>query len=625
MSSSPPSSPGAPRWLLPCVLLTAILSLVSISMRVRVEQANQATTLAVEMDTVMGLAAAEGKSLPEAFTNLKAQGVTGVVLGEETIADLAGQGEVLLGEHEIRVSQPATLSSTWMLEERTERITRGLKLRFPNIAVQRADQGATVTLSLPLDIPMAMIRQTPVGLDPVQAKMARELGLVVVARAGNPQGVSGAYVRGTVDWLAESGAKIFLPQGDQVLGRRAALKDLAEGLTARDMLYASPEFTKIGGDANMLDLIPDRVVRLHSAQAAELDKLPLADAVDRYAKAARERNMRVLLLRPVTFASEAPLSDFADFARRITKEIQREGGDVGTARPFTDSAVPVALRVAIALSVVPTAFFVLSTLVRDRRLQLAGLGFLVLLALTSATRAGLRIEALLAAVVFPLAAAFLIDLRDGKNPLVEFLLVTSVSLVGGLAVAGLMNGLSYFIKADEFSGIKVAVFLPIVIAGVYFMARYANLRESLKHPVTWAAALIALGILAALAFMGTRTGNEGGGVSDLELRFRALLDATLFVRPRTKSFLIGHPAMFAGLALLIWQRRKGGVKLGVLTAMLLTVGMIGQTDVVNTLCHLHTPFLLSLLRNGVALVPGVILGTILWWAIRRQLTKAKVV
>ncbi len=125
-------------------------------------------------------------------------------------------------------------------------------------------------------------------------------------------------------------------------------------------------------------------------------------------------------------------------------------------------------------------------------------------------------------------------------------------------------------------------------------------------------------VLGALMFMNTRTGNDSpASVSDLELKFRSILDTVLFVRPRTKSFLIGHPALIVGIGLLLWQRRHQTAKLVPLTALCLAVGAVGQTDIVNTLCHLHTPVVLILLRNAVALVPGCIIGFLVWVLVRR--------
>ncbi len=632
--------------------MTALVSGYCIYKRTQVEALNKATSMAVDMETVESLAASQGKPVPEALADLKAQGVNAVVLSEETIGDLIGQGKASLNDHGLVLVAHPTLDSTVSvrprLQELSTRIRRGLGIRFGKLDVDIAYDESnvrdheSVELAFPPTTHFAMVRQCPVGLNPDQAAEARTAGMIIIGRANNPQGVSGEYVRKTLEWVNELGATVYLPSGDQVLGRREAIEVTEKTLQDRGMLYASPEFTKLGGDEELVKEIPGSVVRLHSAQAAELDKMPLEDAVDRYSKASRERNMRILLLRPVTYASDKPLSDFAHFAELVNEKIRKDGGALGTPKPFTDSNIPWVVKLLLALSVIPTAYWVCSTFVRDPRWRMAGLVVLLALAFASKTHIGLTLFALGSAITFPLAAFLVLDARSASNSdgyfaiLGEFLLTTAISLVGGFTVAGLLNSLDYFVKASEFQGIKLAVFAPILILVAYFLCRFEDMKSALRSPVTWLAALAALGMLAALMFMNARTGNDNpAGVSDLELKMRNVLDTLLFVRPRTKSFLIGHPFLFAGIGLMLWRAKAKfsaqdqqasaqdaqpvTQKHGVLAALLLTIGAIGQTDVVNTFCHLHTPFFLSLLRTGVALVPGVILGSVLWFFLKRGL------
>jgi len=615
--------PAIPIWLLPCIAITALLSGYSIWKRHEVESKNKAVTLAVEYEAVESLSAGGGKSIDEALKNLKAQGVGAIVLGEETIGELIGEGYADLTGNELLLKQDRVLSSTKAIAALMERVKRGLKTRFPGAKIVTGQEGAETVIRVEFESP-SLIRQTAIGLNPSMAQVVTQSGLAIVARMGNPQGVSDQYVIDTLGWAHELGATIFLPQGDQVLGRRDALKTTEDTLKSLGMYYATPEFSKIGGDANIVEAQPDNVLRLHSAQSAELDKLPLADAVDRYAKAARERNMRILLIRPVSFAAANPLESFAKFVKDINDEIRHEGGEMGTAHPFEDSKVSPGLILVIALSTLPTAFFVLTTLLKNRTIAYGLVGLVTLLALASVTHAGKPFAALAASMIFPIAAFLVLDARNGKYIFAEFLIVCAISLVGGLAVAGILNGLPYFVKADEFRGIKLAVFLPIAVVGWYFAARLTDLKAAMRNPLTWASAFLAIGILIGLAFMSTRTGNDNpAGVSDLELKVRNVLDAVLFVRPRTKSFLIGHPLLIVGIGLLLLQRKKNLQKLAPWTAIALTGGAVGQTDLVNTLCHIHTPVLLSLIRNAVALVPGSIIGFAIWFVVRKRAEKGE--
>jgi hypothetical protein len=222
--------------------------------------------------------------------------------------------------------------------------------------------------------------------------------------------------------------------------------------------------------------------------------------------------------------------------------------------------------------------------------------------------------ALLGAVAFPVAAYQVFLVKPGRHWAVAYLGISAMSLVGGLCVAGLLNGLPFMVKAEVFTGVKAAHFLPILLVGWLLFRAVTDPKTAMGSQIRWGQAFLAIGALVMLAFMAARTGNDNpAGVSGLELKFRNLMDALLFVRPRTKEFLIGHPLLVVGIGLWIRERAEGrsGPALG-WAAVALAAGAIGQTSVVNTLCHLHTPVALGLARIGVGLLAGGILGGILW-------------
>ena len=70
------------------------------------------------------------------------------------------------------------------------------------------------------------------------------------------------------------------------------------------------------------------------------------------------------------------------------------------------------------------------------------------------------------------------------------------------------------------------------------------------------------------------------------------------MRPRTKEFLLGHPAMLV-LLYFGYDLRK---------IVVLLLGVIGQVSIVNTYAHLHTPLAVSLLRSFHGLWLGILLG-----------------
>jgi hypothetical protein len=206
--------------------------------------------------------------------------------------------------------------------------------------------------------------------------------------------------------------------------------------------------------------------------------------------------------------------------------------------------------------------------------------------------------------------------------LVEFLRASAITGLGIAAVIGLLSDRLFLVKVDGFIGVKLSNLLPVVLVGLAYALplRATNawtfgralsetrdrLRDWAGRPVQFWQVAVAIVALGALALLVLRTGNDPGvGVSSLELRFRALLDQVLYVRPRFKEFLIGHPALF--LALLAAGRGRRD-----LAVPLLAVGAIGQASMLGTFCHLHTPLLVCLVRALLGMVIGVIIGGVIY-------------
>ena len=604
-------------WIYLNILVTAVLSLISLYFRYEVEERNKAAGICAEADVIQTFSQAQGLTFAQGLSKLKVSGLTAVVIPEEYGSDLAARGEIQIKDGGFITGSP----------EGFERLTHGLNIRYPKLSgfAGQGEAGSALTVS-----DAGLIRGVAVGLNPTAAKNVHEAGLDIVARCANPPGASDTMVTQTVAWARSLGANVFLPEGEQVLGRRDSLDAFIGALKKYEMLYASAEFSKTGGDDNVVERAPEIVLRLHSAQTQELDKMTLEEALDRYGRAARERNQRMLLVRPISFAAPAPLDAFGTFIEKIKGETERQGGAIGEPHPFEDGKVPAPLFVAISLSIIPITLWTLGAFIRKPWLSILIVLLLLVLSvgtygviekpfLTTLTTLSPQLMAFVAALVFPTAAFIILDRRNIRWWLWEYLVITLISLTGGLALAGLLNHLDYYIHAKQFLGVKVAHLAPILLIGAYFFFRF-GLVKNLSGPVQWGRAFLALAVLGALGFMLARTGNDNpAAVSGTELRFRYLLDVILFVRPRTKEFLVGHPFLILGIAMMIWLRKdelrfenwKGWITL------CLMLGAIGQTSIVNTMCHTHTPLVLSLARIGVGWVAGGIIGGAVWLVARK--------
>lgn len=601
-------------------ILTAVVASVSISKRISAETANHDVMIAAEVDTIQSYAAAQGMTFEEGLKTLKASGLNGLVVQEETIGELITDGRAALTGVTLG-SADQVRSLLFADEETVNRVTKGMRIRFGDLVKSVVPRDRRLALP-PVDT--SSLRSTAIGLDPHVTKLAKDNGLGIIARCSNPQGVTSAAVTATLVWAKEMGASVFLAQGEQVLGRRDAMEATVSTLKSTGILYASPEFAKLGGDVEMLGKVGAQTVRLHSAQAAELDKLSLDSAIERFRKAARERNMRVLLLRGISNASDAPVTTFGEFISKIVGQLGKEGLTVGNPQPYQEPGVSKAIKIAIGLLSGLGALWVGVRMFGEKRgLILGALGGIAIVLGSTREGTALQLAALLASLVFPFGA-FYFMLESKLAPWISLIATSMLAMVSGACVAGLLNGVEYYIRAETFPGVKISVFLPVLVLGILGFAKLNNLKDALKDPITWGAAVTGLVIMAVIGLMILRTGNDSPNtVSGGELAFRGLLEQVLPVRPRSKEFLLAFPALFVALAVL-HKASYDPAQLGKLrgwVALLLMLGVVGLTDVVNTMCHLHTPVMISVIRNVEGIVLGGLFGQVIWLGIQKFLVK----
>ena len=618
--------------VLALVAIVAV-SLYPLSLRAKAEGRNQAVALAAELDAIETLSATSGVPLDQAVKRLRSKGLNAVTITDESIGELINSGQVAVKT--ISVADPSTRTRievpALVLSDPAvfPRIQRGLTARFGARAGRLMLRDNVIVLPA---IPIGLVRSTSVGLPAEQLKMAKDNDLLVIARVGNPPAATVEYIKSTIDELQRNGVRYLLPSGDQVLGHKQAIGDAIDALTAAGISYVTAEFGKMNGDVAAVAANPTNVVRLHTAQLAELDKMSTPDAVDRFEKAARERNIRILLLRPVAGAGVSPFDDFEKFVDDVATKVRDDGASITEAHGYDNFAPPGIYR--LAQSTAAAALFAAVALflaaISDRpKLRWAILGLSVITTGMGLSARGQDLVTLLVTVLAPCAGFILAErvvrwAAERKVPSLPtgglgVLVASLASFAGGLYVAGTMVGVQYLIKLDEFSGIKVAVFLPIVLVGVYFLYRLTDFKATLNSAITWGSVLLGVFLVAALAILISRTGNDGVGASGAEMGFRGWLDNALYVRPRTKEFLIGHPAMWIGMAML--ARYRGDRRFYGWIALLLSVGAVGQTGIVNTLCHGHIPFMLSIARIWLGLALGSILGAVLWAVLRQILPK----
>jgi hypothetical protein len=111
---------------------------------------------------------------------------------------------------------------------------------------------------------------------------------------------------------------------------------------------------------------------------------------------------------------------------------------------------------------------------------------------------------------------------------------------------------------------------------------YENMLTSLNIEIRLKHVLLVFILTVGGIFYIGRTGNYTLlPVPAWEIKLRTLLEDFLYVRPRFKAFLIGHPFLVVSLTL------KERIKSSPVFYCLLILATIGQVTVINTFSHLH--------------------------------------
>ncbi len=688
-------SPGMRLALVSLIAIGTIAGLFSAYKRFHVEAGNRRVEIALEWQEVSLLAQTAHRPVEDVLAQFKKSRATTLVLLEDTLNSLEQSGYLHPNRSEMKSSVSNCIVDV-PDSEMFERIYAALKLRgLKPYSIGNSDSNspeaeskpqtplktAFRTVSSPPDSSTKLfyvntdysaLRTVGIGLSPEALIVAKNAGYRIAGRIGNSSGINEAATFDLLKALYDQGVSTVIFTGDEVLGYRGLEKQVASLLKPNletghnpfpGMSYGEVEFGKQKGDEKLSVALNGDYIRVHSIQPAEMSQLDEEEAVDRFVRAARERNIRFCYVRLFTLVGNDPVADNAKFIGKISNRMafgsQKVGGTIGfgAANRFEDPAVSKIVFTLIGLgtgagflwallSICPVPTKASIALLVASCLCCAGLAFL--------GETGRKLTAFFAGVIFPTIAC-LVTYPTSPTPKGSFLvhpepvhstlfcliaalrsliIASLITGIGIVQVIGLLSSRPFMVHAEQFLGPKAQHVLPLFIVALVALVGglraseenwvrwrdrcQTNFQKVLDEPARFGMLLLGIVSIAALALVVARTGNDAGvGVSATELKIRNILDRQLPVRPRTKEFLVGHPAYILALAWW-WKGRKR------LAIPAFIVGSLGQVSLLNTFCHIHTPMLVSLWRDSIGLVFGAIFGSILFLVLEKVLPPVRV-
>jgi len=394
--------------------------------------------------------------------------------------------------------------------------------------------------------------------------------------ATDPQGAA-AFTT----WLRENGFTVFLLEFSAQVGTPQLVAAVGSAGRMR-VVGLAPNFpTRTIGDAV-------RAVRERNIRALELRSHQGLDAIDRLG----------LLTSAIRQIREAAPSDFRLAAASPPAAI--EASPLHMAGAALASA---GIAAAAAGLISPILGLAAGAIVG---LMVLGMSLTGSAMLGDVTRLGV-------AGLAALLAVFVARPRAGLGAAsAEYAKAGLVVIAGGLTVAGLAHDTVFFVGARDFWGVKALLLGPPLAAAA--VAAYLSLNRPglvdatpiLNLPVRIWHVIAFVAVAGVAGFMLLRSGNSGIQI-DVELLFREQLESLFTIRPRTKEFLVGWPALMLGV-LAAFRSRHGW--------WLYVVAAIATASAVDTFTHFHSPLLVSLLRTLYGLILGYAAGVIGVVAIR---------
>ncbi|MCC6484512.1 MAG: hypothetical protein IT209_06670, partial [Armatimonadetes bacterium] len=395
------------RLLFIALLVPGLLgSFSTLSRRIAVEKADRNVQIALDLDEVQSLASRPGSpGLTDVLTELKNSGVTSIAVTQSTIGSYLNIGAARLEpvstdgalRYQIvcdsalisRVIREALRSGGFLSEEPQRRGS--------------SQQGTTIG---PLSLPPAEIARLPLGFDTQSQILGqiRRLGFSVVGRVNNFSEVNDSFLGFLAKQMQAFNIEKVIFAGDEVLGWNGGVKQTAEWFERSHLIFGNIEFSKQKGSDKLGTLLKGRYIRVHSISGSEMANYQQPAAVERFVRAARERNVRLLYIRLIEMSGPTALENNASYIHEIVSGLRKSGYRPGAASIIGD---PHPLRWELLLMAIALAAGVILVLTEfvDLKPGAAGAAFgitvVVLFAAVFAGDVGRKGLALLSALVFP--------------------------------------------------------------------------------------------------------------------------------------------------------------------------------------------------------------------------------
>jgi len=633
------------------ILISLVISVFIGIQRFNLEKNFKQVEMVISLNKIRELGIKEGYDENKLLAKLKSKGISGVAVHEDTIETLLPQGKVAFlttndlikinyiqelnipTSDQISPGEVMIVSKDYPLIQRIEKV---FQQYFGKDMVQKKLLHEN-TFSLVVHGNEEEIIKLGLGFSEEDIAKIDEFGLNVVLRPKNFSKIKPEIFQQKLSAIEElNNISTIVFDEEEVLGYPSTemLSKTGRFLHEHNYPFGVIEFTSQKGIQQIASNVSELAIRVHSITNDEMEKIQLDTAIDRWIRAAQERNIRLFYLNPFLKTQTVDLIQYnLDYIESIKNNLTQRGYLVGKASLFPNYQIPAIFIYLISLGIISAGILLLIEFFNifskySVILFIISFVFLVVIDAVLGKIFLLKILALISALIFTTLAIiknkqfFLRIPPKENNSLFELIKniflgisrIMLVSLLGGLIIGALLTNYRFILAIELFSGIKIAYIFPLALVAFYFwwVKREDKklLIDDLKKPILFEHALFLFIFLVFGIIYIARSGNFSFlPVPDIEEQMRLILEKFLIARPRSKEFLIGYPLISLVIAM-------NHLNFHYFKIPLIIMGTVAPVTIVNTFCHVHTSLSFSLLRtfNGywLGLIIGVLLALILF-------------
>lgn len=633
--------------------------------RFKLETNFKQVELVMSLNELRELSYQEGYDETELLAKIKNSGINSIAVHEDTLENLVFSGKILyFSDKELnklnfflksfdpfKKFQPSPGEAYIIFNNKDDylRIKENLQRQLGEDLVR--DLSFLPYMGLKVKGSDEKLADLGLGFSEEDIELVRNLGFQVILRLKNFSQINKEDIEFKFKESDKAG-KIsgIIFEGETVLGypSKENLLFTAELLEIKEYPFGIIEFAGQKGIETVAHQASELAVRVHSITKEEIEIISIQKAIERWIRAAKERKVRIFYIKPFMKSNFNLVEDNLSYIRTIKEELEVNGFSTGRASilstPYQEPKIFILLLI---LGVISGGLILLKNVFNIKKYQeysllLLGTLFSLVLFFLNQEIFLIKLMALLAALIFPTLAIInnqryflgnidskLKDTQDfsKNNPsfiqmikevLSGFFRIILITLSGALLIAALLSNNKFMLGIEQFSGIKISYLVPLllVLAIMWLRVNKGKLMilENIKKPILIEHVIIMMFFAVFLVIYISRSGNFSFlPVLDIEDKIRIFLEKTLIARPRNKEFLIGYPALLLAMSM-------NYLKIKEFKIPIIIIGTIGPVTLINTFCHIHTPFLFSMLRtfNGVwlGLALGLIVVTIFYYLVK---------